>query len=442
MTRPIKEQPPKLSWFEEYEQRAKERKRRHEERMRNRKPLPDDETIGSGFVESYLRYFATTKTQFWDDSCHRFGHCPSDFLGKLRLGDHRDSYGHIVDVCQKAVFPTLKFGHVKAIFSDKTKGSDPVPPDVSYHLNDSSEWPEARAEMCNFLGISHNEPAISKNAQLLVDLASRVPLGEEKALPKSSYSSWNVYDCENAVCEAQRMEPRLDIEGEAREDVRIIVAARPLPELVLPALNVSLDLPHEINKSECAKLSRQIEAFVQQQYQEGHLESEWLVLVRTTSRVQLKKSFGMCKDISEICSKLRPTGLYVWWSFPRGGSPWILAVRPEEAMDWPRVIEAIKNAAVAVCSAEKYGLSKEAGLLLDWLTCLRPSEFEWTLSPELTDEVRKVEIGLENPWEDENPFLFFHLLADEITRKTPYMAVAHRWRLRDEGSIRLEFRVR
>jgi hypothetical protein len=111
-------------------------------------------------------------------------------------------------------------------------------------------------------------------------------------------------------------------------------------------------------------------------------------------------------------------------------------------MTWPQVIEAIETAAKNIRSAEKFSLSQEAGKLLDWLTSLRSDEFEWGLSPELTDEVLKIEIGLENPWKYENPFLFFHLLAGEVSRKTPYIAIAHRWKRHAEGSTRVEFRLR
>jgi len=85
-------------------------------------------------------------------------------------------------------------------------------------------------------------------------------------------------------------------------------------------------------------------------------------------------------------------------------------------------------------------LSKEAAALFDWLRRLSHDDFKWGLSPELTDEVLKIEIGIQNPWYGENTFLFYRILAEEISRQNPFWAVAHPWRHYSNVTARIEFR--
>ncbi len=71
---------------------------------------------------------------------------------------------------------------------------------------------------------------------------------------------------------------------------------------------------------------------------------------------------------------------------------------------------------------------------------LPKNKFEWNLSPEVTEELLKTEVGLKNPWPGESGLLFFRLLTEEITRQTPFVAVAHPWKHYSSTSARIEFR--
>jgi hypothetical protein len=138
--------------------------------------------------------------------------------------------------------------------------------------------------------------------------------------------------------------------------------------------------------------------------------------------------------------KLHPHQMDVWWDFPRDGNTWILAICPEPGTMWPTVIKAIQEKALEVSSVEEYNLSKESAALFDWLRNLPREKFEWNLSPELSDDALKTEIGITNPWNGENSFLFFRLLAEEITRQTPFVATAQPWKHYAMATARIEFR--
>ena len=110
--------PVKLSWYDEYTQRREQRKRRQEERLRNRKPLPEMDAIRAQFVESTQRYFALSDPNFWEDSKRRFFCYQSDFLGSLRLGQHPDSFDKIIGTCRKAQFPSFRYGKVEMVIPE------------------------------------------------------------------------------------------------------------------------------------------------------------------------------------------------------------------------------------------------------------------------------------------------------------------------------------
>jgi hypothetical protein len=152
--KPQAEAPPvKLSWLDEYNQRQEQRKRREEERLRNRKPLPELDAIRAQFVESTLRYFALSKPKFWEDSTRRFFYNRSDFLGSLRLGQHQDSFDKIIGTCRKAQFPLFRHGKVEMEISETDERGRKMRADLYFRLAEGAEWVDALAELRDHLGI-------------------------------------------------------------------------------------------------------------------------------------------------------------------------------------------------------------------------------------------------------------------------------------------------
>lgn len=441
--------PPPLSTpepgsFQEYLQRAAQRKANQEERLRTRPPLPDTSIIQERLIESTLRHFALAIPHFWQASNWYFSSYPSDFLKKLRLGQYLDCYDKIIAACRKTQFPTFQYGKIEMTFPEETeeKRKTRGTPKIYYHLAETAEWADALPELQRHLGFQDDSPLLSENAQKLIDLAANVPEGTSQKLAADFLAPLSHYNRHRAVSEAQVVNPRLSLEGDGHATYQIVVAEHPLPLLALPSLDVCLNLPSEPTKHACDTVARKIEQIVEQEYREDRLTSKWLVLVRTKSRHQALKSFGHLDRyaLPKIASKLKPIGMVVWWTFEDVGTFWTLAVRPDDGMDWSDVVTAIRENANDVPSTEKYRLSKEAAALFDWLRRLPRQKFEWGLSPELTDEILKTEIGLKNPWNNDNAFLFFRLLTEEISRQTSFGAVAHPWSHYGTITARIEFR--
>lgn len=118
-------------------------------------------------------------------------------------------------------------------------------------------------------------------------------------------------------------------------------------------------------------------------FSSGRLGTDWLVLIRTSLRLEASALFGgpVTGGFGSIFAKVRPAGMYTHWQFGGRNSPWVVAVRPDEGLTWPLVVEAIRARANEVPSTKLYGLSSAAASLFDWLRKLPSSEFELGLSP-------------------------------------------------------------
>lgn len=144
-------------------------------------------------------------------------------------------------------------------------------------------------------------------------------------------------------------------------------------------------------------------------------------------------SYG--REIAELVSELRlPDTVKLGYDF-RGSYHWMARVVPE--IDWETTLPVLKELRDQPTLRDRYGLSEDAGRLLEWIEEI-PAEKrigEWT--PIVEEEMDR-KIGIKCPWDQENIPAYIQFLLDEINQKTGYDLGIQPWK----SFSRLQTRIR
>jgi len=404
-----------------------------------RKPLQEPEQIQRRWVESNLHFIALAEPHFSEARLRRFFYYPSDFLGKLRCGQHRDSFGKILKICRAVEFPEAKTFFLRCEF-----GEGESVPEVYVEPKGGAEWADVINEARALLGRAPVEKdRCSKNARTLLDWAARVPTGETAEMPTRSPKDWSNNDAECAVAQSREFDPRLYIEEDDESyDWTIGVAPEPFDHLVSPVINEPLPIPadKEFGKAELDTFAARVHEIVLSRTNLSGSSS--LVLLRTGLRADLVRCLGcgMSWDyhLLGFLNAVRLIGMHLRWDLRKCSPVWRIWVNPYGELNWSEVRALISQRLSEEPSERRYCLSPNAALLFDWLQSLDRAGFEYGLTP-VVEDAWKNEIGIECSWEKENRSLLIELLCEEISEKTGRMARPRPWHHWGETKTRIQF---
>lgn len=397
------------------------------------RPLPSDDEIRERWVESNLRFLAQAEPDFWAQEIKRHLCYPSDFLGKLRLGKHRDSYAHILKACKLAVFPKAKTFDL-----DIEYPKDDGVPKVTINPHAHYEWDEIMLEAQGLIEMEP-KPRIPTQSSILLDWVSIAGKNPPQTVPTELTKNWSMYDAKKAVSYAQRVEPRLVIVTSGLQ-FKIKLLAEVAGHLVLPAINKPLSIPmgKEFTKRDLEAFNTNVYSLILESA--PNPSDDCLVLLRTRSKVELIQFLGGIPDayrLDDFLCEAHLKGFALSWQLSCGA--WIIWVTPDEGVSWDEAGAALDAYLRRKPSRELYGLSLDAAKLFDWLESLSPEEFEHRLSPVIEDHL-KYDLGFDTEWEPENLHLLSELLCEEITEKTPFEARAYVWNHYNSEQTRIRFR--
>jgi hypothetical protein len=151
-----------------------------------------------------------------------------------------------------------------------------------------------------------------------------------------------------------------------------------------------------------------------------------------SSRAEFFRCFPWCErartlpssEIIDLLESLRGhPALHFAWDFSHATPHWTAGVQP--AVSWEAALVELAAELDRPTPEKEFGLTSAAAVLYDWL--LR-QPLEWGLTPVLEDEIDDRRLMLECPWEDENQRLWFQILCEEISNKTPLRVRAVAWK--------------
>jgi len=406
---------------------------------RERKPLQEPDQIQRRWVEGNLHFIALAEPHFSEARLRRYFYYPSDFLGKLRCGQHRDSFAKILKICRAAEFPEANTFSLRCEF-----GEGESVPEVYVEPKGEAEWSEVINEARALLGQAPTEDRPSKNAQLLLDLAATIPNGQEAQLSVDKSKRWSYNDADGAVAQAQEIDPRIFlVRKNTWYDWAVGVAALPFDHLLSPGINEILPVcsNDKFGKDELdAFAARVYEMALSRKHLAGNSS---LVLLKTNRRADLNRCLGEGQpwdhELFAFLAAVRLIGMHLRWNLSKRAPVWRVWVDPYRDLDWAQVRQMISQRLCEEPSEEKYGLCPDAARLFDWLRSLDPAEFEYGLTP-VVEDAWKNEIGIECSWEKENRSLLIELLCEEISRKTGCRVVPRPWHHWRETKTRIQFK--
>jgi hypothetical protein len=127
------------------------------------------------------------------------------------------------------------------------------------------------------------------------------------------------------------------------------------------------------------------------------------------------------KSVDEFLKGIRlPRGLKVAASLSdQANEGWRLGAVLEDGWTWEKAKESIREVRDRNDPCMTYGLSPNAGKILNWIWNLHDNEFHMGMTPCVENAARD-QIGIEKLEYDQNSIVILQFLIEEINEKTPY----------------------
>lgn len=111
-------------------------------------------------------------------------------------------------------------------------------------------------------------------------------------------------------------------------------------------------------------------------------------------------------------------------------------VRLVPAVAWEPTLQALEELRNQPRLEERYGISRDAARLLEWIEGLRDKDYLCRWTPVVEDELDK-KIGLTCPWDSANFPAYLSELLGELNERTPYQLALQPWKCYSEWKTRI-----
>lgn len=404
--------------------------------------IPSAKEIEEKIKSSTLTWLARQTPDFWLDSTERYLGYESELLPRFRLGPFKD---HSISIIKTILsFKSFTFD---AFTASIVKDTGYPLYRVKITLNNKAEWLDVIMSARVFAGYPKRLP-ISANAKKLIDWAATIPQGQSAEFDLDDFNDDEMRNGEimEAVMRAQKEDPRLHCIKQPNYGLTVSLSPTPLSLLTAePIVNINIPVysTEKLTKKKINEVVKLLSELVLSLTDRN--DAEDIVLLRSSSRFKVIDFFKFknpslidVDDLHEYLRLIDLPGMVLYWQISEGLGPWLVCLRTVECLTWDKVRSVILQKRKIRPSAEMYGLSGDAGAVLDWLLSLRRELFDHGLSPVIQDHLQ-TGIGITPPWEGENWNLFFDLICEEIREKTPYKTKAYLWHSGTESVTRIRF---
>jgi hypothetical protein len=139
----------------------------------------------------------------------------------------------------------------------------------------------------------------------------------------------------------------------------------------------------------------------------------------------------IAKFVSEI--RVHPE-IKISYDFRSETDVWFARLVP--AKSWESTVQALRDLRDQPTLEVRYGISRDAAKLLEWIEGLRDKDYLGKWTPTVEDELEK-KIGIQCPWDSANLPAYLTELLSELNDRTPYELTLQPWKCYSEHKHRI-----
>jgi hypothetical protein len=139
----------------------------------------------------------------------------------------------------------------------------------------------------------------------------------------------------------------------------------------------------------------------------------------------------IAKFLSEI--RVHPE-IKMGYDFRSETDVWFARLAPEKT--WESTVQALRELRDRPTLEVRYGISRDAAKLLEWIEGLRDKDYLRKWTPTVEDELEK-KIGIKCPWDSANLPAYLTELLSELNDRTPYELTLQPWKSYSEYKHRI-----
>jgi hypothetical protein len=148
--------------------------------------------------------------------------------------------------------------------------------------------------------------------------------------------------------------------------------------------------------------------------------------------------FGRHSDGDEIAKFLSEIQMHpeikIGYDFRRETDVWFARLVPSKS--WESTVQALRELRDQPTLEVRYGISRDAAKLLEWIEGLRDKDYLGKWTPTVEDELEK-KIGIKCPWDSANLPAYLTELLNELNDRTPYELTLQPWKSYSEHKHRI-----